>query len=146
MFYANKKVVVGRNYSYITISFSAILAPCTDFRAILQIHFEVCMCIFVCVLIQNSNKASSSKHLDILFTYSNTVTNINKSYAFIVWFLAVTLVETVSVSVQPLLPTLRSVTAEGCTSAGGPRSSVVRQSSAHALLFLSYFLSVVFVC
>lgn len=42
--------------------------------------------------------------------------------------LAVTQVGTVSVSVQPLLPMLKSVTAEGSTSAGGPRSSVVCQS------------------
>lgn len=40
---------------------------------------------------------------------------------------AVTLVETVSVSAQQFLPTLRSVTAEGFISAGGPRSSVVCQ-------------------
>lgn len=40
---------------------------------------------------------------------------------------AVTQVGTVSVSVQPLLPMLKSVTAEGSTSAGGPRSSVVCQ-------------------
>ncbi len=42
--------------------------------------------------------------------------------------LAVTQVATVSVSVLPLLPTLKSVTARESTFAGGPRSSVVCES------------------
>lgn len=42
--------------------------------------------------------------------------------------LDVTQVETVNVSAQRLLPTLKSVTAEESTSVGGPRSSVVRRA------------------
>lgn len=62
----------------------------------------------------------------------------------IVYVSDVTQVATVSVSVQPLLPMLKSVTAEGFTSAGGPRSSVVCQRhttpshTAHVSLLLSF--------
>lgn len=45
--------------------------------------------------------------------------------------LVVTPEETVNVSVQPSLPTLRSVTAVGSTYAGGPKSSVVRGTCSH---------------
>lgn len=57
--------------------------------------------------------------------YSFPSGNILTSWLMLFVWIAVTRVETVSVSVQPSQPMLRSATGEGSTSAGGLRSSAV---------------------